>query len=87
MRVCVTVLQRPDTGQQRWDERDPGEDQSDPDGEVPQAAGRPPNTGRLTHTHTQVYTGRLTHTGKHHINVSAVGVVGQRAGEERHDGS
>lgn len=48
----MAVLQRPDAGQQGRHECGPGEDQPDPDGEVPQAAGRPENSGTPTHSRT-----------------------------------
>lgn len=54
---ALTVLQRPDAGQQGRHERGPGEDQPDPDGEVSQAAGRPQDTGIHTHRYTEgIYT-------------------------------
>lgn len=98
--MCVggAVLQRPDAGQQRWDERGLGEDQSDPDGEISQTAGCPQNSGKLTDVCLQVtsdVSSSLDGSGQNRVFVQvclsvfpcAAGVARQRAGEERSDGS
>lgn len=76
--MCLfAVLQRPDAGQQRWDECDSGEDQPDFDGEVSQTAGCSQNAGEPPlHPYTDRYKQVNKYTVIHKETYRYCGICG-----------